>query len=200
MKGSRLFAAVVGSIALCLVAAAPQDADPGEPELVLPQVVLRVEDPGVVREGAGLPGEKDLLPPQRVPPLPALEELAVRDIEPPAALQGEVTDARRDSGLAAEAVIGVGTLSHTYGRLGVFRTGEGPRFSLRFLHEAKDGFDNEDPGSGFHRREDRLEASVKAGGERLDVETEGVARDAERGLQEQGPTTSRGRCAASTAP
>ncbi len=188
MNGPRLSFAVAALMAISAAAAVPQPVDAGEPELVLPQVVVRIEDPTVERVVPGMPGDQDLLPPERVPPLPALAELAVRDLQPPSALQGEpALEARKDSGLAAEAVLGAGTLSHTYGRLGIYRTGEGPRFSLRFLHEMKDGFGGEDPGAGFHRRDDQLEATVRTRGEHVELDAEGLFRDSERGLQDLGP-------------
>lgn len=187
MNATRLSLAVAVLLAAAAAAFA-QPVDPGEPELVLPQVVLRVEDQTVQRVAAGMPADQSLLPPQRVPPLPALEELAVADLQPPAALQGEpAAEARKEGGLAAEAVLGAGTLSHTYGRLGIYRTGDDPRFNLRFLHEMKDGFADEDPGAGFHRRDDQLEAGLRTRGQRVELEADGLFRDSERGLQELGP-------------
>ncbi len=173
----------------CLAPAGAQPLDAGEPALILPDIVLRIEDLTVENVIAGLPAEGELLPPPlRVPPLPALQEPAVRDVEPPIAAAGEPGAAPAGAGgLSAEAVVGAGTLSHTYGRVGVYRTGEGPRFSLRFLHDMEDGLGGEDPGSGFHQREDRLDADVRLRGDRLEVDSQAQFSDSERGLQEQGP-------------
>jgi hypothetical protein len=172
-------------------AAPGASVDAGEPALVLPEVVLKIEDLSVASVVAGLPAAQELLPPERTPPLPALAEPRIPDIEPPVPAGPELEGGARLGGVAAEAVLGAGTLSHTYGRLSIFRAGEGPRFGLKFLHEMQDGLGGEDPGTGYYMREDSLEADGRTVSDRLQVEASGKFRDAERGLQEQSPYYSR---------
>ena len=58
---------------------------PGEPEIIMPQVVLQVEDLSVEKVEAQLPPEEDLLPPVRTIPTLSEGELAVGEPTIPAA-------------------------------------------------------------------------------------------------------------------
>ncbi|MBN2552914.1 MAG: hypothetical protein JXB06_09090 [Spirochaetales bacterium] len=166
--------------------------EPQEPDIVLPEVILRIEDFSVEEVEAGVPGERQLSAPERTIPLPEVGELEIGEPEIPfAAGEGRdlVSPPERASGLSAQAILGAGTLSHLYSQISLNRIGgEEPRFKLRFLHEMLDGValpDGEEAGSGFHTREDRLEAGIRFHLGSLGLEVEGLLQDQERGLQRQ---------------
>jgi len=164
--------------------------EPEEPDIVLPEVILRIEDFSVDEVQAGIPGEGELGAPERTVPLPEVGELDIEEPEIPIGF-GESRDlvtAERSSGLSAQAILGAGTLSYLYSQISLNRIGgEEPRFKLRFLHEMLDGTagpQGAEAGSGFNTREDRLEAGIKFHLGSLGLEFEGLFQDRERGLQQ----------------
>jgi hypothetical protein len=190
----RLFAASL-LLLLCLGVLSAQESapavEPEEPDIILPEVILRIEDFSVEEVEAGIPGEDTLSAPERTVPLPEVGELDIEEPEIPVGI-GESRDligGQRSSGLSAQAILGAGTLSHLYSQISLNRIGgEEPRFKLRFLHEMLDGVagaDGEAAGSGFHTREDRLEAGIKFHLGSLGLEFEGLFQDQERGLQQE---------------
>ena len=62
---SAVIAVLLALAALPLAAAETVPGEPGEPEIVLPPVILEIEDLSVERVEAKLPPEEDLLPPAR---------------------------------------------------------------------------------------------------------------------------------------
>jgi len=155
-------------------------------------VILRIEDFSVEDVRVGIPGEEELIAPERSIPLPEAEELEIEEPELPFSISEgrDLVSAERESGLSAQAVLGAGTLSHLYSLISLNRIGgEEPRFKLRFLHEMLDGtagIEGQSPGSGFHTREDTLEGGIKLHLGKLGLEVEGLLQDQERGLQDNG--------------
>jgi hypothetical protein len=179
---------------LCLGVLSAQESapavEPQEPDIVLPEVILRIEDFSVEEVEAGIPGEEGLGAPERTVPLPEVGELDIEEPEIPISL-GESRDlvtAEGSSGLSAQAILGTGTLSYLYSQISLNRIGgEEPRFKLRFLHEMLDGTagpNGAEAGAGFQTREDRLEAGIKFHLGSLGLELEGLFQDRERGLQQ----------------
>ena len=194
----RLFAIALLMLLLALsgpgVLSAQESApavEPEEPDIVLPEVILRIEDFSVEEVEAGIPGEGELAAPERSVPLPEVGELDIEEPEIPIGFDEsrDLGSGERSSGLSAQAILGAGTLSYLYSQIALNRIGgEEPRFKLRFLHEMLDGVAGStgaEAGSGFHTREDRLEAGIKFHLGSLGLEFEGLFQDQERGLQQQ---------------
>jgi hypothetical protein len=164
--------------------------EPEEPDIVLPEVILRIEDFSVEEVKAGIPGQEELGAPERTVPLPEVGELDIEEPEIPIGFDEsrDLVAGERSSGLSAQAVLGAGTLSYLYSQIALNRIGgEEPRFKLRFLHEMLDGVAGSagaEAGSGFHTREDRLEAGIKFHLGSLGLEFESLFQDQERGLQQ----------------
>jgi len=184
---------IAAPLLLSLVVLGAQESgpavEPEEPDIVLPEVILRIEDFSVEEVEAGLPGEEELSAPERTIPLPEVEELDIEEPEIPFSVSEsrDLLPPERSSGLSAQAILGVGTLSHLYSQISLNRIGgEEPRFKLRFLHEMLDGVAGStgaSAGSGFQTREDRLEAGIKLHLGKLGLGVEGLFQDRERGLQ-----------------
>jgi hypothetical protein len=167
-------------------AGAQDQAAPGEPDIVLPEVILRIEDFSVESLSGAAPGEEDTLPPARELPLPAGQEplLAEPPAPPAEGPDGQPAPARS---LSAMAELGAGTSNHLFSQVTLNSLGAEPRFSLRFLHETLDGvLGVEDPGSGFDYRKEELEGALKLRlGRKASLELEGSLHEGERGLQGQ---------------
>jgi hypothetical protein len=158
---------------------------PGEPQIVMPQVILKVEDLSVQSVEAQLPPEEDLLPPVRPVPLLTEQELAVGEPAIPAApVEGEGPSVSPNQRLlAAEIQLGAGTLSLISGSVSLKTLGPDPRFSLAFHHETLDGFAGHNPGSGFNTRTDGLDGGLKFAIGGVSTELGGTFKEDENGLQ-----------------
>ncbi len=166
---------------------------PGEPEIVMPQVILQVQDLSVENVQAQLPPEEDLLPPVRTIPALSEGELAVGEPTIPAAPVESEGPARpaNDRLLSSEVQLGAGSLNMISGSVALKTLGPDPRFSLQFHHETLDGFGGHSPGSGFSLRNDSLDGGLKFRLGGVDNDLGGSFREDETGLQgqSQGPVS-----------
>lgn len=174
-------------------AAAPASAGPGEPEIVMPQVVLQIEDLSVEKVVAQLPPEEELLPPER--PIPVLSEgdLVIGDPRIPAAdLTAEPGAAPAPGrGLSSDITLGAGMQNRIIGTITLSTLGADPRFALKFNHETVDGLAGKPPGSGFSLRNDLLDGTLKFGLGPLDTSLGGTFNESETGLQGLSPFVAR---------
>jgi hypothetical protein len=67
--------------------AAAQAPEPQEPDIVLPEVILRIEDFSVESVESTLPAEEGTLPPARELPLPERGELTIAELPDPPLLR-----------------------------------------------------------------------------------------------------------------
>jgi hypothetical protein len=160
-------------------------AGPGEPEIVMPQVILQIEDLSVEKVEAQLPPEEDLLPPDRAIPVVSEGDLAVGEpLIPASAAEGDEGGARpSDRLLSSDVRLGAGSQNMISGSMSLKTLGMDPRFSLEFQHETLDGFSGHDAGSGYSLRNDGLRGGLKflLGG--IDVDLAGGFSENEHGLQ-----------------
>jgi hypothetical protein len=180
--------ALLAALLAASSAGAQDQAAPAEPDIVLPEVILRIEDFSVESLTGAAPGGEDSLPPARELPLPGGgPELA----EPPAppAEGPEAQPEARQRALSAMAELGAGTSNHLFSQVTLNSLGGGPRFSLRFLHETLDGvLGIAEPGSGFDLRKEELEGALKLGLGKASLALDGSFHEQERGLQAQSAT------------
>jgi hypothetical protein len=158
---------------------------PGEPEIVMPQVILQIEDLSVEKVEAQLPPEEDLLPPERAFPVISEGDLAVGEPQIPAsAMEGdEGGTGPSDRLLSSDVQLGAGSQNMISGSMSLKTLGKDPRFSLEFQHETLDGFSGHAAGSGYSLRNDGLQGGLKflLGG--MDVDLTGGFSEREHGLQ-----------------
>ncbi len=162
-----------------------EEIEPEEPDIVLPEVILKIEDLSVESVEAGLPEEEELLPVSlgRGIPLPEEEELIIKEPALPDLAAAETSPMPEGSALIAEVVLGAGIMNHIISTVSLYRVGEEPRFKLKFLHEMLDGRIDRDAGTGFDLREDRLEGGIKFHLSDLTVNAGIELEDNEQGLQ-----------------
>ncbi len=162
-------------------------AGPGEPDLILPQMVLRVEDLSVENVEAQLPPEEEMLAPVRTIPLLSEGELAVG--EPSlgaAAVESEgAGGGQNPRPLSADVQIGTGSTNMILGSVDLATLGADPRLSVQFHHESLDGFDGHSPGSGFNTRDDNLDGGLRFRLGGADAALAGGFKEDETGLQGQ---------------
>ncbi len=189
-RTTAVFTAVSSFVFLLFptIYSAAQELEPSEPEIVLPSVVLEIEDLSVENVRTKLP-ENELVPPDISVPLPESEELQIE--EPPSSFQlpkmgPAPVSGKKGRAFIAEGVIGAGTLNHLFSSFSLFQFDRTPGGKLLFQHEVLDGFSGKPVGSGYNMREDKLSGTVKFGEKRLKAETAGEFNDLEQGLQEQG--------------
>lgn len=164
------------------------DSEPADPDIILPSILLEIEDLSIETIDAILPEEEELLPPEREVPLPDEEVMEVKEPAPVTALPESGFDAvKTPSGasFAAEAILGAGYVNHILSQISFYKLGETPRYKLLFSHEMLDGFAFRDAGTGFNLREDSLEASIKGNLGKVESEVSGNFYEGEWGLQDQ---------------
>ena len=173
----------------CAVGAISQELEPEEPEIVLPSVVLEIEDLSIERVTKALPEEEELLPSEPPLPLPEAEELEVREPQldltlPPTG--PSVFEIEEGKYLSAEAILGTGTENEFYSKISLFFLGDRPEGKILFQHETIDGFSSKSPGMGYSTREDTLDGYVDFDLKKGEFSFEGSFSEFERGLQENG--------------
>ena len=178
-----LLAALLASPA----AGAQDQAAPAEPDIVLPEVILRIEDFSVESLSGAAPSEDSALPPARELPLPAEEQLPLAEPPAPPAEGPEGLPQAPARTLSAMAELGAGTSNHLFSQVTLNSFGAEPRFSLRFLHETLDGLAGRPPGSGFDSRKEELEGALKLRLGKAGLNLEGSLHEQERGLQDNAP-------------
>jgi hypothetical protein len=158
---------------------------PGEPDIVMPQVILQVEDVSVEKVDAQLPPEEEMLPPVRTIPALSEGELAVGEPAIPAAAVETEGPSRpaNDRLLSSEVQVGSGTQNMILGSVSLKTLGPDPRFSVQFHHETLDGFSGHAPGSGFNLRDDSLDGGLKFRLAGVDSDLAGSFKEDETGLQ-----------------
>lgn len=166
-----------------------QELEPEEPEIILPSVVLEIEDLSIERVTAALPEDEELLPSEPQLPLPEAEELEVREPQldltlPPTG--SSVFEIKEGKYLSAEAILGTGTANEFYSKISLFFLGERPEGKILFQHETIDGFSSESPGTGYNTREDTLDGYIDFDLKNSEFSFEGSFSELERGLQEKG--------------
>jgi hypothetical protein len=163
----------------------PEPTGPGD--LVLPTIVLEVEDLSQVRIEARLPPEEELVPPERRFPLPEPGALAIGEPSLPSAVPGASGQAAAGAGgpLATQASLGVGTLRGMSAGVRLTSTGA-PGIDVSFTHESLDGFGGNPPGAGFDLRDDLLSAAITLTPWGADLAVEGTWHDGAEGLQGHG--------------
>jgi hypothetical protein len=162
---------------------------PTEPEIVMPQVILQIEDLSVEKVEAQLPPEEELLAPERTIPLLSEGELAIGEPALPAPGPEVEPGAGqpRDRLLSADIDLGAGSPNRIVGSISLKTLGPDPRFSLVFNHETVDGFAGNPSGAGFNLRNDILNGTLKFSLGGVDTELGGSFSDNETGMQGQSP-------------
>ncbi len=188
MKRLSILAALLRLAIAAFPQAQGKDLGPTEPDIVLPQVILEIEDLSVENVEAKLPPDEELLPSRREIPLPAEGEIPV--IEPSVAIASTAGEppapAPAGPSIATEALVGAGLENTILGTLSVKTLGRDPRLSLSFSHEAVDGFSGHAAGSGFDSRTDNLSGELAMKLAFLDTDLQGSFNEDARGLQRQG--------------
>ena len=161
---------------------------PDDTEIKLPELLLQVEEAELERVQAELPETAEARLGEVGIPLPTESELAISPaaFEVPGLDEGEAvaTGAGPGVSLYSDAVLGLGSMNQILGSLSLYRLGDQPRFRLQFSHEGRDGYNFEEPGTGYFDRTEELSGWIE-GGERTTTRFEGGFIEQERGLQGQ---------------
>ncbi|MFW5788884.1 MAG: hypothetical protein ACOCW3_02985 [Spirochaetota bacterium] len=164
---------------------------PEETDIVVPDLVLEVEELDVPQLTAVLPDEEELALGQVSIPLPGAEELTVDDEAFSVPLPGSPA-ATETTSVFSSGRLGAGSANHIVGELSLYKLGADPRFRLRFAYEGLDGFQFRPPGSGYFSRSNVIDGWFAASGERANAEIDGAFQEDVLGLQGQSDSFSAG--------
>ncbi len=159
--------------------AAPQDT-----EIVIPEMLLQIEELQVPQVSAVLPEEGELALGRMSVLLPGAEELYIDEAVFTVPLPGSVRPLDSPS-IFSSGRLGAGTSNHILGELSLFRLGTSPRFRLRFSHEGVDGYQFRDAGTGYFSNTNIIDGWFTGGTDRLSSEFEAAFSEEVHGLQGQ---------------
>ncbi|MEW5817633.1 MAG: hypothetical protein AB1798_19845, partial [Spirochaetota bacterium] len=167
-------------------------AEPEDPGIVLPPMLLEIDDLYKEAIEAVLPDQEALLSvdiPVTLPEAPKLAFDIALDVPMPKVdlslpVQG------RGSAFFTEGTIGIGSMNHIIGDITLYKLGKEPRFSLQFSHERLDGygFDNRrfrPAGAGFFHQANNLNGNFSLRPAPFTFETDGDYTEEVEGLQAQ---------------
>ncbi len=198
-SGSAARALLPGILLVSLPGLLPaQSVEPAEPGIVLPPVMLSVEDVSQAEIQTPLPQQSPPPLPAIEPALPDVAKLNVAQVSynvpvPSASPSG--AGASRQSSFYSEGTIGAGSMNQVIGEVSLYKIGADPRFSLHFSHDQLDGYDDgatfEPTGSGYFHRNDAIDGSLSAGnGSPFRLDSGASYTETEDGLQGLGDYSS----------
>ena len=159
--------------------AAPQDT-----EIVIPDMMLQIEELQIPQVRAVLPEEGELVLGRMSVLLPGAEELYIDEAVFTVPLPGSAQQFGAPS-IFSSGRLGAGTANHILGELSLFRLGMSPRFRLRFSHEGIDGYQFIDAGTGYFSHTNIIDGWFTGGTDRLSSEFEAAFSEEVHGLQGQ---------------
>lgn len=165
-----------------------EDTRPEEPDLVLPPMILEVEDPTLADIEAVIPEGEEIDLSLVTTDLPDPEEIVLPTDAFDIALPGDSGlsgpgSAAEKRGFFSRSVLGIGTRNHVIGDISLFMLGGQPRTRLRFHHEGMDGFGEHVAGEGFYKREDSFEGDLSYNLGPVKMGTSGSLTEEDFGLQ-----------------
>ncbi len=168
--------------------------EPPEPDIVLPEVVLTIEDLSIESIDALVPQDEIDIPDPGTA-LPEVDDYTVTLPEPELGIEGEDIYRVQQGGssVSAEVLLGAGIVNYLIGRISVFNPVGDLRYGFVFDHGAVDGFSFRPAGNGFSKRVDSLDGNLKYLPEKLKVELSGNFTDKETGLQGESDFFSEGK-------
>jgi hypothetical protein len=166
-----------------------QESGPSEPtdtEILIPDLLLRVEELTVEEVDSVLPGEGDLALGQISIPLPGAEDLAVDDaaFEVRRPLEALSTGGGVSS-FFSSGRLGAGMVNHVVGELSLYKLGDSPRFRLEFSHEGMDGYQFHEPGTGYFSNTNAVRGWLARASEATSLDLVGSFEERAEGLQGQ---------------
>lgn len=161
-----------------------EDAKPGDPDIVLPPMMLTIEDLDEEHIIAEIPTGEDIFDISIDMPLPGTSDIGIEDIDLDVILPTqEGSEYTSVSSFYSEGLIGIGNKYHLIGDISLFKTGDIPQFSISFSHDSIDGFGEHQAGESFFSREDELAGTLDVKWKGLVSETEASYLDSAFGLQ-----------------
>jgi hypothetical protein len=167
-----------------------QELAPDEADIVLPPMVLELEDLHTEQIIADIPELTARLEPEISVPLPEPPGL---DVPVEMITPGTEGEAPADSGefvqggsFFSKGTIGIGSMNQMFGEITLYKLGLEPHFSLHFLHDRLDGFGLRTPGTEYYRQVDRVDGDFSWVGERMEVDAAAEFADRAEGLQDFG--------------
>lgn len=159
-----------------------QNLEPEDPGIELPPIILEIADLVVEDIEAFLPREEEILPSISII-LPEPGALIIEEDLFTLSVEDSMPGRTGSSAFFSDGTIGFGSRNHILGDISLYKTGDSPRFSLRYYHEQWDGFHNESPGSGFFSREDAISGGLSLIEQDFKFTAEASFLQDERGLQ-----------------
>ncbi|MCA1753757.1 MAG: hypothetical protein LC641_03445 [Spirochaeta sp.] len=180
---------LVGFSLLPLAGETPAPSAPEETDILLPTLVIEVEDFAAEQILAELPPIGELQVPrvtadvfEGAGPFTADAALAM----PMPREDFDIGTGRMvgESSIYSTGRIGAGSMNHIIGAVSLYKLGADPRFRFEFSHEGLDGYSLKAPGSGYFHSENSIDGWLAGGIGPTEVQFEGSFLEREEGLQD----------------
>ncbi len=165
---------------------------PGDPELIVPTILLEVEEEQLSLLEAPLPGDEDSVFSALTLPLPDAPDLVISPLElevpgpSPQSISLPLADTEeKREYFFSEGLIGGGNSSHILGNIVLYKLGDDPRFELQFFHEGLNGFSGHQAGEGYSFRREILSGTLEFEKNGFYSDTGLIYNETSLGLQDQ---------------
>lgn len=182
-------------ILFCTIGLFAQEEGPDEPELILPEKVLDIQDITAIDIEVSLPLQ-EIQTPQIETALPRQDEIEIPDDAFTVELDTDIdsgTPQAASNEFYSEGELGFGTMNHILGSISLYKLGNAPRFKTRFFYEGRDGYwagsdtGYTPAGSGAFSKAINLEGAFILSAENIEDRIELMYSEQEEGLQDISP-------------
>ncbi len=175
-----------------LPAQEPGLRQPDETPIVVPDLILQVEELPLESVKATLPSEGDLRLGELSLPLPQPGELQIDQAAFFLSAPESTPIPVRGSSVYSTGLLGAGSVNHVIGELSLFKLGEDPRFRLRFFYEGLDGFQFQPAGTGYFATENQVTGAIEGSSPDSEFSISAAFTERVQGLQGESPFYSAG--------
>jgi len=169
-------------------AESPSPSAPEETDILLPTLLIEVEDFAAEQILAELPPVRELQVPRVTSDVFAGAGPFATDAALAMPMPREDFDIGSgrmvgESSIFSTGRIGAGSMNHIIGAISLYKLGADPRFRFEFSHEGLDGYSLKAPGSGYFHSENSIEGWIAGGVGPTELQFEGSFLEREDGLQ-----------------
>lgn len=183
-----ILAVLTGFLPLLAADETPSTSAPEDTDILLPTLLIEVEDFAAEEILAELPPIRELQVPrvasevfEGTGPFATDAALAM----PMPREDSEIGSGRSvgESSIFSTGRIGAGSMNHIIGAISLYKLGADPRFRFDFSHEGLDGYSLKLPGTGYFHSENSIEGWIAGSVGPTELQFEGSFLEREEGLQ-----------------
>ncbi len=179
---------LIGVPTLLSAVDSPARSAPEDTDILLPTLLIEVEDFAAEAILAELPPIRELQVPRVTSDVfeglgPFATDAALAMPMPREDFDIGAGRMVGESSIFSTGRIGAGSMNHIIGAISLYKLGADPRFRFEFSHEGLDGYSLKAPGSGYFHSENSIDGWIAGGIGPTELQFEGGFLEREEGLQ-----------------